>query len=177
MASNRRALASAAMVLAAVLTSGNACASDSSGGEILKFVSVKEVRDLLTHAGADVQKVDFDQDGFTLTATLSPERHVWFEGMECKGVGEATACPEFKISAIWQLDTPTHAAELAKQLNYNYTSVFADGAELDLWRMDFTYGGITREHLRQTIVEFLDLRRKAEEIIWPLSANAKSLKP
>jgi hypothetical protein len=177
MVSNRRTLASAAMVLATVLTSGGACASEPSGAEILNFVSVKEVRELLTHAGANVQKVDFDQDGFTITATLSPERHVWFAGMECKGVGEATACPEFKISAVWQLDTPAHANELARQLNYNYTSIFADGAELDLWRMDFTYGGITREHLRQTIVEFLDLRRKAEEVIWPPSANAKPSKP
>lgn len=152
-----------------------ACSYTAPPSDVLTSLSVADARDALNAAGAEVQKVDFDKDGFEIAAALSPERHVWFDGMNCRGAGEATTCTEFKISAGWQLDSARRTEAIAKQLNYNYTSVFADGAELNLWRMDFTYGGITRGHLRRTVGEFLILRQQAEETIWPPKGKAQSI--
>jgi len=167
----------AAVIAVGALATVTACASDPPIARLMTSVSVKDARDLLTEAGADVRKIDFGPDGFTITAELSPERHVWFQGMNCKGADQALACTEFKISASWQLDTPAHAEALAKKLDYNYTSVSADGANLDLWRMDFTYGGITREHLRRTVLELLELRRQAESVVWPPAIEPAPVKP
>jgi hypothetical protein len=33
--------------------------------------------------------------------------------------------------------------------------------------MDFVYGGVTLDHVRQTLLEFLDLRSQAEDVIYP----------
>ena len=141
--------------------------------ELITSVSVTDARDLLTEAGAGVEKVDFSADGFTITAALSPERHIFFDGMNCQGEAGAKTCTEFKISSAWDVRSSARAAALAKQLNYNWTSVHADGATLDLWRMDFTYGGITRAHLRDIVHEFLDLRQQAEDEIWPPAAGGR----
>jgi hypothetical protein len=43
--------------------------------------------------------------------------------------------------------------------------------------MDFTYGGITREHLRRTVLELLELRQQAEDVIWPPTGDSKAWKP
>jgi hypothetical protein len=40
--------------------------------------------------------------------------------------------------------------------------------------MDFVYGGITLEHVRQTLLEFLDLRRQAEDEIWSPTKGSAS---
>jgi hypothetical protein len=58
-------------------------------------------------------------------------------------------------------------------MDYNYTSVFADGPGLALWRMDFIQDGVTMSHLRSAVAEFLVLRGQAEDVIWPptMSAN------
>lgn len=154
-----------------------AAADNPEPAPLMNSVSVTDARNLLTGAGAVVESVDYSTDGFTLKATLSPERHIWFDGMNCKGRDQAMACTEFKISAKWQLDTAAHADAIAKQLNYNYTSVFADGAELDLWRMDFTYGGLPRDHLRLTLGEFLQLRQQAEDVIWPRGQSSEPAQP
>jgi hypothetical protein len=149
------------------VTAARATEAPNGKAEVITAVSIDDVKGILKEAGADVQTVDFTADGFTITATLTPERHVHFEGMECKGVREAMACAEFKISARWQVDTGLHAEKLAKALSYNYTSIFADGNNIDLWRMDFIYGGVTREHFSNTVLEFFALRNQAENTIWP----------
>ena len=161
------ALMRAAVIAVGALAAVSARAEEPPTAGLMTSVSVADARDVLTEAGVDVQKVVFGPDGFTITAAITPERHVWFDGMNCKGSGEAMACTEFKISAGWELDTPAHATALAKKLTYNYTSVFADGSNLDLWRMDVTYGGIAKKHLLWTVEELLELRQQAEKVVFP----------
>ena len=60
---------------------------------------------------------------------------------------------------------------------HNYTSAFAEGKAINLTRMEFAYGGITREHLRRTLQEFLDLRQKAQALVTPPKAAATSVAP
>jgi len=164
-------------VLAALVAVPAARADEPVAIALMDTVSVKDARDVLAEAGAKVEKVDYSSDGFTIAAALEPDRHILFEGMTCKGAGEAMACPEFKIAAIWRLDTPAHAEALAKKLDYYYTSVAAYGNELDLWRMDFISGGVTRQHFRNTVLEFIDLRQQAEGVIWPGPAAPASGDP
>ena len=169
----------ARLVYVAVIASGaiaadKAVADEPGDATVITVVSVKDARDVLTRAGAEVGKADYSADGFTMIAALDADRHVTFEGMDCKGADEAMACPEFKITAIWQLDTSAHAEASVKKLGYNYISVAAFGNEVDLWRMDFISGGVTRRHFRNTVLEFLDLRQQAEGVIWPKPATPKS---
>jgi hypothetical protein len=65
-------------------------------------------------AGLSVQKVEFGTESFTITATIDSGRHVWFDGLACKGSGDAMRCPEFKITSRWQFGTPQEASEIAE---------------------------------------------------------------
>jgi hypothetical protein len=159
---------------AGILVAIPAAADESVDTPVIKSISVDDARQLLVEAGATVEKVEFSVDGFTITATIGPERHIWFDGMNCKGANQSAVCDEYKISAGWQVETATRAEDLAKKLKYNYTSVFAEGANIDLWRMDFIPDGVTRDHLRSSILEFIELRGEAENVIWP---PEKSLTP
>ena len=154
-------------VAAACATMVTACATGMPDQQVITSVTVQDARSLLGEAGAKVDKVEYGLDSFTVTSSLGPERYVWFDGMNCKGAAQDKTCDEFKISTAWQVDTPARAEALARKLNYNYSSVYADGATLRLWRMDFIPGGITRKHLRNTVRELFELRRQAEDEIWP----------
>jgi len=151
-------------------------ADETADTTVINAVSAKDARDALVGAGAEVGKPDYTSDGFSMIAAIDAGRHVMFEGMDCKGVGEAMACPEFKLTATWQLDTPAHAEAMVKKLGYYYTSVAAFGDELDLWRMDFISGGVTKRHFSNTVLEFIDLRQQAESVIWPKSIVPGSVK-
>jgi len=154
------------------LLAGRAYADEPN--ETLLSLKAADVRPLLVDAGLTVEEVKNDSDGFHITAAVPPERHIWFDGMNCKGDGEARSCTEFMITARWEVDTAKHAADLASRMNYNYAPVAADGKSLTLMRMDFTYGGITREHLKQTLLEVLDLRDQTEKAIWPETTKSDS---
>ena len=67
---------------------GAMTASAATADDLLvKAVSAKDARDLLTGAGVTVDKTDFNSDGFRITGTISAGRHVWFDGMVCTGAG------------------------------------------------------------------------------------------
>jgi len=170
----RGALAILYVALIAAAAPAVAVADEPADKTVINAIGAKDARDVLTGAGAEVGKADYTSDGFTMTAALDADRHVMFEGMDCKGAGEAMVCPEFKITAVWQLDTPAHADALVKKLAFYYTSVAALGDELDLWRMDFISGGVTRKHFSNTVLEFIDMRRQAEAVIWPPKASDKT---
>jgi hypothetical protein len=173
---NYRYLAAACVgVFALGAAAGSAATADDP---VVEAVSTKDARDLLTEAGVTVDKTEFNSDGFEITGTIGAGRHVWFDGMVCSGAEESESCKEFKIFTIWNVGDSTRAQALAKAMDYNYTSVFADGPGLALWRMDFIQDGVTMSHLRSAIGEFLILRSQAEDVIWPptTSANPTSRK-
>ncbi|MGA0601308.1 hypothetical protein ACO2Q3_11460 [Caulobacter sp. KR2-114] len=141
---------------------------------MIAAVKVADMREFLTDAGATVDKVEVTKDGFHITASLGRERHVWVEGMDCKGDGEAQACPEFSISARWTLESAARATAAARDISFAYTTVNTDGRNIELSRMDFIPDGVTRNHVRSAVAEFIELRSAAENAIWP---PAKSTRP
>ena len=145
----RSALAILYLVLIAAAAPAMARADDPADTTVINAVSAKDARDVLTSAGADVSKADYTSDGFTIMAALDADRHVMFEGLECKGAGEAMTCPEFKITAVWQLDSPAHVEAAVKKLHYYYTSVAAYGDELDLMANGFHLGRGHKEAFQQ----------------------------
>jgi hypothetical protein len=157
----------AVAIAGALLALLDGCAKPAPDNGLLTSVGVKDARDLLTQAGAKVEKTEFTPDGFAVTASVGVDQPVWFGGLNCKGAADAMTCTEYKIVAGWEIDTPARATALAGQMNYNYTSAFAEGKSINLTRMEFAYGGITREHLRRTLQEFLDLRQKAQALVTP----------
>ncbi len=172
-----RTAATAAAIGAGLLAMLAGCAKPEPDKGLLMSVGVKDARDLLTASGAKVEKTEFTADGFAVTASVGVDQPVWFGGLNCKGAADAMTCTEYKIVAGWELDTPVQAAALAGQMNYNYTSAFAEGKNINLTRMEFAYGGITREHLRRTLQEFLDLRQKAQALVTPPKAPSAPSAP
>jgi hypothetical protein len=156
-----RAVTIAVCALAAV----SASAKERPASQLVRSFSAKDARELLTELGSDVKKVNFSADGFTIFAAASPKRQIQFDAMHCTGADLAMTCSEFRIAAHWRLDTPDHAAALAKQLNYAYSGAFTNGADLYLWRMDFIYDGVTREHLHDALGELFRLSQKAEIVM------------
>ena len=166
--------------VALCLAAGDASAADPAPPPdnvgLIPGLSPSDARDLLTGLGVKVENTEFTAGHFIITAAVDPTRHVWLEGLACSGDGEAAICPQYKISAHWALASHDQAISVADKLSYSFSSVATDGPNLDLWRMEFVYGGVTREHVRQVLKAFLILRGDAADDIWnathPAAAKA-----
>jgi hypothetical protein len=164
-----RALVSLLAVALCLAASGASAADPEPSPDnaaLIPGISPSDARALLTGLGVKVENTEFAAGHFTITAAVDPTRHVWLEGLACAGDGEAAICPQYKISAHWALASHDQAVSVADKLSYSFSSVATDGPNLDLWRMEFVYGGVTRDHVRQVLKAFLILRADAADDIW-----------
>jgi hypothetical protein len=176
-----RFLISAALVAAVVLTGAQAHAGLPAGEnptpsvDVTDGVTVADVRAVVADAGGVVDRVKESGDnGFTVETTFPDDRHPWFEGVTCKGHGEARVCTEYEISMAFRAKSAADARRLAPQLCFKYICAFADDDVLTFTRMDFTYGGVTRDHLTQSVKVMLEMSAdQIEPAIWPDTAKPK----
>jgi len=143
-------------------------AGSSAPDELIHVVTVREVRALLLGLGASVEQVEGDApDEFQLVGTFADGLMVTFWGMTCGTPYEGLACPEYRMAVAFEVRDSETAAATAPRVQTYYVSADARGDQVILSRMGFTYGGITREHLRRTISEYLVVVRKLWDDILP----------
>jgi hypothetical protein len=132
-------------------------------------VSIADVRAIAADAGGEVERVkENDDNGFTVEMVFPGDNHPWFEGLECKGEGEARRCQEYEFGIALRVRNAAQAKALERKLDFRYISARADGDVLTFTRMDFTYGGVTREHVTSSLKVILQIvHDKVEPVVWP----------
>lgn len=118
------------------------------------------------------------EDGdFTQTFKLSNGLPVEFEGLACDS-DELPGCPEYQLSVTFGLGSPDRAAELASQLSYRWGDVWLGTDEaVVVSRMEFLYGGVSREHVKQTFITFEDIARDAAAKAFPCGWPVDGVEP
>ncbi|HEY3799300.1 MAG TPA: hypothetical protein VGL58_13200 [Caulobacteraceae bacterium] len=132
-------------------------------------VSIADVRAIAADAGGEVERVkETGDNGFTVEMAFPGDNHPWFEGLECKGDGDARRCQEYEFGIALRARDAAQAKALERKLAFLYIAARADGDVLTFTRMDFTYGGVTREHLTESLRVILQIvHDNVDPVVWP----------
>lgn len=113
---------------------------------------------LLVEAGARIKAEEQTaENGWLITAEVPKGLPVTWEGMQCKGNGPGRACTEYEIRVPLKTASPQAAQALAASRNVLFPADVAVGDEYRVWRMGFTYGGVTRAYLKNTLAVTIDM--------------------
>jgi hypothetical protein len=153
------ACAAAALLVAAP---ANAARLD---GKVLRDLSQDDAIALIGDAGGRVDDVQpVKEGGFAITATFPGDMPVLFTGMDCKGTGGAQRCPEYEISIGFQAKSEEDAQRFDRDRQIEFVADGFDGAVYKIWRMSFLYGGVTRTHVLDEIIEVVNIGWDVSEI-------------
>jgi hypothetical protein len=77
--------------------------------------------------------------------------------MNRQGDGADRACTEYEIQVPLKTASPQAAQALAASRDVLFPADAAVGDEYRVWRMGFTYGGVTRAYLQNTLAVTIDM--------------------
>ncbi|ATQ41493.1 hypothetical protein [Caulobacter mirabilis] len=121
---------------------------------------------LLREEGAKVVEIGTtDEGGWWIDAEAPDNLPFTWKGMQCEGDGENRACTEHMLITYIPTSSSKVARAIVAERNVMYPADAADKADYSVWRMDFTYGGVTREHVRHTLSVTIDLFWKALDVV------------
>ena len=166
---------SAALAAATALLAAPAlAAAPNDPTDVTAGVTVADTRAIAADVGCDVERVkDSGDNGFTVEMSCPDDRHPWLEGLTCTGEGDARVCTEYEIGIAFRAKSAAEAKRLVPKLQFKYIGAVADDAVLTFNRMDFTYGGVTRGHVAESLKVVLEMSGDViEPAIWP-EAGAK----
>jgi hypothetical protein len=117
-----------------------------------------DARKLLVDAGARIEsETQTAENGWLITAEVPDGLPVTWKGMQCQGDGPDRACTEYKIEVALKTASPQAAQALAASRDILFPADTAVGDEYIVWRMGFTYGGVTRAYLKNTLAVTIDM--------------------
>ena len=117
-----------------------------------------DARKLLVEAGARIKAEEQTaENGWLITAEVPDGLPVTWKGMQCKGDGPDRACTEYEIDVALKTASPQAAQALAASRDVLFPADGALGDEYVVWRMGFTYGGVTRAYLKNTLAVTIDM--------------------
>lgn len=158
------------------LLSGTILVTPAVANETLDAMSVGMARELAVESGGKVVEVeDLDDGTYEMKIHYPDEAPVYLRGYECRGVGDAKRCEDFKLSAWFGLDSEAEALAMEHTVDIVWLSDMQDGDELRIWRYEFV-SGATRERLLKTFRTFVDTMWAAYDIIYPKSPDAGAQK-
>ena len=137
--------------------------------DLTEGVSIADVRIIAADAGGEVERVkETGDNGFTVEMAFPGDNHPWFEGLVCKGEGDARRCQEYEFGIALRAGDAAQAKALERKLAFRYIAASADDNVLTFTRMDFTYGGVTREHLTDSLKAILQIiHDDVDPVVWP----------
>lgn len=117
-----------------------------------------DARELLVEAGARIRAEEQTKaNGWLITAEVPDGLPVTWEGMQCKGDGPDRVCTEYEIGVALKMAGPQATQALAASRDVLFPADAAVGDEYHVWRMSFTYGGVTRAYLKNTLAVTIDM--------------------
>lgn len=130
----------------------------------------RHAKSLLAEGGARIiEEIDGDtplDEGWAVHAEAPDGLTVVWRGMNCKGpAGPQRACTEYEIGVPLRTPSAAFASELANERNVLFLNDTAIEETYYVWRMGFTYGGVTRDHLKQVLAVTISMGFEAAEEI------------
>ena len=117
-----------------------------------------DAKALLIEAGARIKAEEQTaENGWRINAEVPDGLPVTWKGMQCKGDGPDRACTEYKIDVALKTASPQAAQALAASRDILFPADTAVGDEYLVWRMGFTYGGVTRAYMKNTLAVTIDM--------------------
>jgi hypothetical protein len=137
---------------------------DITGG-----VSLADVRTIVGEARGTVDTVkENDDGGFTVETSFPNGDYLWFQAMTCRGTGDERRCPEYEMGMTFKTKSAAEARRLAPKLQFEYLQGVARDDDVTFTRMDFTYGGVTRGHIAESLRVMIEMcDNTIAPVIWP----------
>lgn len=142
--------------LALALTTAVAAPAAPQETPLIFSITEDEVVGIGRDLGWKVVNRTRSDEAFRIDFLLPDDTPVTFTGVACDVDGEP-GCPEWSLDAYYGVGRPERAAELERRISYSWASDWADGEVFSVGRMDFLYGGVSRDHLRASFATFADL--------------------
>ncbi len=153
------------MKLALILATGMAGALWAAGPASAKSLDNKVIWNLsqadsiaiISDGGGRIDGVSATEDGFVLKATFPGDMPVLFTGMDCKGKGQAMRCPEYEVLIDFRAKSAAAAQQFDRERQVEFVADGSDGDIYKIWKMSFLYGGVTRTHVLNEIIEVVHI--------------------
>lgn len=155
-----------------MILAGSAVARETQPDPVWEEMSVADARALVAESGGVVRSVeDTDTGDYVMTIDYPDGLPVYLDGTSCRGAGEAKRCKEFQLSAYFAFDTEAEALAQEHAVDIVWLADKQIGVELLVWRMGFV-GGVTRTHMLNTFLTFVETVWAAHAIVYPPSPEA-----
>jgi hypothetical protein len=155
------------LVLAVTFTlalSSGVLAQESEQRNITSLTAA-EVASIAEAMGWSVGETIDDGD-FVIALTLPSGMPVYFEGISCAS-DDVPGCPEWELRSQYGVGSADRASRLADEISYRWLDDWSEGEVLGVSRMDFLYGGVSRQHLEATFQVFETLVDETTAKVFP----------
>jgi hypothetical protein len=126
--------------------------------QVLHRITLAQADAIIVSAGGRITSTEpTNEDGFLIEAVYPGGMPLSFELMDCEGSGDAKACPEYELKIAFEAKDVEAARKFDEARQVNFPADGHDGDKYEIWRMGFTFGGVTRTYLRNELRELLDI--------------------
>jgi len=111
-----------------------------------------DAKALLVEVGAAIKtEKQTDEKGWRIVAEIPDGLPVIWTGMQCEGQGADQACTEYEIEIPLKAASDKVAKAIAAERNVLFLADAGIDGDYLIWRMGFTYGGVTRAYLKNVL--------------------------
>lgn len=127
---------------------------------IIEGLTLQIAREIVEANGGAVEASRVTDEGFEVKARFEG-MGLKVLGMACSGAGDGKVCPEYLFETWFDAGDEARARTMEHQLSTNFLSDHSDGSDVKVWRMGFTYGGVTRKHIQNVLGITVQITREA----------------
>lgn len=153
-------------------------ATAQSAPSLLFSLTDETVKSLASEAGWSVdERIETEEGDYRWRLTLPNDLPVEIEGLACTS-DDLDGCPEYQLTLWLGVGSPQRAQALEESLSYRWADVWLASEEaVVVSRMEFLYGGISRQHLKETFATFEQIARDAGEKAFPCGLPVNGVEP
>jgi hypothetical protein len=125
-----------------------------------------DAKALLVEVGAVIKtESQTDEKGWKIVAEIPDGLPLIWTGSVCKGDGGDLSCTEYDITISLKAASVKAAKTIALERNVMFLADAAIDDEYVIWRMGFTYGGVTRAYLKNVLSITIDMGWDAAKVV------------
>lgn len=148
------------------------------GGAQLFSLTPDAVEALATETGWSIgPRIETDEGGYSQTFTTAGGLPIQFDGWSCQS-DDLDGCSEYQLTLTFGVGSPERAQALRDSLSYGWanTSLLTEEAVI-ISRAEFLYGGVGRDHLKQTFAAFGEIAQDAAGKVFPCGLPVDGMEP
>jgi hypothetical protein len=133
---------------------------------VWKALRQADAKALLVEAGAVIKsETHTEEKGWRIETEVPNGLPVIWTGMQCEGAGAEQSCTEYEIAIPLRAASAKAAKAIAAERNVLFLADAAIDDEYLIWRMGFTYGGVTRAYLKNVLSITIDMGWDAAKVV------------